>query len=181
MKMLRFLAIFAAIAFVLSFVVAGVAQAADVPVPAKGGFFVYDKGELTELTKQFTKKKEMDGKEYVGWSDKGVEWKTFSEDAIFILNDARVAHTDSSFRKLIFEGVRTKDGQEFKSENFQLNMWIRDTKVMTSLNEHPQKAGVWIMTPDPKLKPGHYGVYFGESLNKAREHEVPEVFNFIIK
>jgi hypothetical protein len=167
------------------FAVAIVAVAVDVPVPDQGGFFVYDGGKLVKLNRQFTKEKEWEKSDaertYVGFSDKGVEWKEFSRDAVYVLNDARLDQSKANFRKLRYEGTRIVDGTETKTPKYQLNMWVRDKDVFADLNESTQKPGVWIFTPSPKFEAGRYLVFFGDSLVQARKDKTDNIFNWEIK
>ena len=180
MKIKMGIAIFVMASFALAIGVI----AADVPVPDSGGFFAYDGGKLIQLKRQYTKQKEWEKgdkeRTYVGFSDKGVEWKTLSRNALFVLNDARLDHTKANFRRLRFEGVRIQDGNEMKTPKYQLNMWVRDKEVFANLNEHPGKSGVWVYTPDPKFEAGRYMVYFGDSLIQARKDKTDNIFNWEI-
>jgi len=156
------------------------AWSADVPAPEFMGLFAYDGVKLVKLDRAFSKTEEDNqGKTIVGFPAN----TTFTQvpaGVVFVAYHEQVELLEANIIGLKWQGIKMVDGQEFKTDNWELNMYVRDGEKIVRFNVSPVegKDFTYKYVPDKPLEPGKYLFYFGRSLKDARTADQDKVFVF---
>ncbi|MDP8256126.1 MAG: hypothetical protein P9M14_10270 [Candidatus Alcyoniella australis] len=158
------------------------ATAADVPAPDFMGLYTYDGSQLTKLDRAFsTTADNSAGKSVVGFPA-NTNFPLVQPDVVFVAYHEKIELLEANIIGLTWEGIKMLDGQEFKSENYELNMYVRDGEKIVRFNVAPLEGQnfTYKYVPEKPLAPGKYLFYFGRSLKDARVADQDKVFVFEI-
>ena len=102
------------------------------------------------------------------------------ENVIFVAYHEKLELLEPNIIGLKWEGIQMVDGQEFKTDNWELNMYVRDANKIVRMNVAPLegKQFAYKYAPEKPLTPGKYLFYFGRSLKDARVADIDKVFVF---
>jgi len=151
-------------------------------VPPTNGFFGIKDGKLVQLMRPEVAIKEHDGKNVKGFP-KNTHFKRFDNNARFVMRDDFVNPHDGHVMKLVYEGRKIVDGQEFKTDRWELDMYVRDGQpINVMVAKVPGQDNVsQVYFKDP-LKPGKYVIYFGDSMSDVLDDKYKNnLFVFEIK